>query len=41
MSDDDLNLPDLSDGPQGVNPDPEPMGEPANVAVWKGFSLVF
>tara|TARA_Y100001001_G_scaffold25893_1_gene21752 strand:+ start:66 stop:443 length:378 start_codon:yes stop_codon:yes gene_type:complete len=32
MSDDDLNLPDLSDGPQGVNLDPEPMGEPANGA---------
>lgn len=29
MSDDDLNLPDLSGGPKGVNPDPQPMGEPA------------
>lgn len=29
MSDDDLNLPDLSDEPTGVNPDPEPMGEPS------------
>jgi flagellar motor switch protein FliN/FliY len=28
MSDDDLNLPDLSDGPNVVSPDPEPMGEP-------------
>lgn len=29
MSDDDLNLPDLSDEPAGVNPDPAPMGEPS------------
>jgi flagellar motor switch protein FliN/FliY len=28
MSDDDLNLPDLSDDPAGVDPDPTPMGEP-------------
>ena len=32
MSDDDLNLPDLSDGPDVVNPDPEPMNEPENGA---------
>ena len=32
MSDDDLNLPDLSDGPDIVSPDPEPMNEPENGA---------
>ena len=32
MSDDDLNLPDLSDDPGVVSPDPEPMNEPENGA---------
>ena len=32
MSDEDLNLPDLSDGPDVVTPDPEPMNEPENGA---------
>lgn len=30
--DDDLNLPDLSDDPGVVSPDPEPMNEPENGA---------
>lgn len=32
MSDDDLNLPDLSDDPGVVSPDPQPMNEPENGA---------